>query len=88
MTKKITALPNRGVPRTRHGDPLAQAPPPEPVATAPPERGVAARPNPRKPHLVRDVHGNELMDLFDLFPDLPRLPRRRARIPVRRMRRP
>src|SRR5678815_621057 len=57
MTKKSTVPRNRGVPRTPHGDPLAQAPAPEPVAAAPPERGVAARPNPRRPHLVRDVHG-------------------------------
>jgi hypothetical protein len=87
MTKKSTVPRNRGVPRTPHGDPLAQAPAPEPVAAAPPERGVAARPNPRRPHLVRDVHGNELMDLFEVFPDLPRPPRRRARTPIRRMRR-
>jgi hypothetical protein len=88
MTKKIQGAPReRGVPRTPHGEPLAQPRPPEPVAAPPPERGIAAPPNPRKPKLVRDVHGNELMDLFDFFPDLPRPPRRRARIPIRRPRR-
>jgi len=65
---------------------MAQARPPKP--THPPrERGVGKPPNPRKPGLVRDVHGNELKDLFQLFPDLPRPPRRAARIPARRRRR-
>jgi hypothetical protein len=44
-------------------------------------------PNPRKPQLVRDVHGNELKDLFDFFPDLPRPVRKAARVPARRTRR-
>jgi len=88
MMKKInTVPPERGVPRTPHGNPLAQPRPPEPVAVPPPERGIAAPPNPRRPELVRDVHGNELMDLFDFFPDLPRPPRRRARLSARRLRR-
>ena len=89
MVKKISRVPpERGVPRTPRGNPLAQPRPPEPVAAAPPERGTAVLPNPRRPQLVRDVHGNELMDLFDFFPDLPRPPRRRARTFVRRPRRP
>ena len=88
MMKKISRVPpERGVPRTPRGNPLAQPRPPEPVAVPPPERGIAAPPNPRKPQVVRDVHGNELMDLFDFFPDLPRPPRRRARISNRRPRR-
>ena len=77
----------RGIAPTPRGEPLAQPRPPEPAAAAPPERGVAKVPNPRKPQLVRDVHGNELMDLFALFPDLPRPPRKAARIPNRRSRR-
>jgi hypothetical protein len=88
MMKKISRVPSeRGVPRTPHGNPLAQPRLPEPVAAPPPERGIAAPPNPRRPQLVRDVHGNELMDLFDFFPDLPRPPRRRARLSARRLRR-
>jgi hypothetical protein len=88
MTKKIRRPPReRGVPRTPRGEPLAQPPPPEPIAAAPRERGIASLPNPRRPQLVRDVHGNELKDLFEFFPDLPRPPRRRAKIPTRRTRR-
>jgi hypothetical protein len=79
--------PLRGIALTPKGEPLAQPRPPERVAAAPRERGVGAVPNPRKPQLVRDVHGNELMDLFDVFPDLPRPPRTVARIPARRSRR-
>src|ERR1044071_5961543 len=84
MKKKSRVPPERGVPRTPHGNPLAQPRPPEPVATPPPQRGVAALPNPRRPRVIRDVHGNELMDLFEFFPDLPRPARRRARLSVRR----
>ena len=47
---------------------------------------VGALPNPRKPQLVRDVHGNELKDLFQFFPDLPRPWRRPARLPAKRTR--
>ena len=65
---------------------MAQARIPEPIH-APKERGITTRPNPRKPKLVRDVHGNELMDLFQLFPDLPRPPRRSPRVPKRTPRR-
>jgi len=74
----------RAIALTPKADPLAQARPLEPAAAAPRERGVAPPPNPRKPQLVRDVHGNELKDLFEFFPDLPRPMRRRARIPMRR----
>src|SRR5262245_60071897 len=84
MKKNSRVPPERGVPRTPHGNPLAQPRPPEPVAAPPPQRGIGAPPNPRRPRIVRDVHGNELMDLFELFPDLPRPPLRRARISVRR----
>src|SRR5678816_2403694 len=84
MKKNSRVPPERGVPRTPHGNPLAQPRPPEPVAAAPPERGVAAPPNPRRPRVVREVHGNDLMDLFEFFPDLPRPARRRARTSVRR----
>jgi len=65
---------------------MAQARPPE--ASLPPvERGIKPPPNPRKPRLVRDVHGNELRDLFEMFPDLPRPARRAARVPPRQRRR-
>lgn len=86
MTKKRGIAPaERGTPPTPRGAPLAQARVPLAPATAPRERGVTAPPNPRKPHLVLDVHGNELKDLFEFFPDLPRPPRRGARVPVRRL---
>ena len=65
---------------------MAQARTPE-LTHAPKERGIGSMPNPRKPQLVRDVHGNELMDLFQLFPDLPRPPRRAPRVPIRNPRR-
>lgn len=74
----------RAIPATPKGAPLAQARPQQPAAAAPRERGVGALPNPRKPRLVRDVHGNELMDLFEFFPDLPRPRYRPARLPARR----
>jgi len=77
----------RAVAATPGGDPLAQARPPQPASHAPRERGIGAPPNPRKPQLVRDVHGNELKDLFEFFPDLPKPARRAARIPARRPRR-
>jgi hypothetical protein len=66
---------------------MARARVPEPTyvpkADVPKERGIGRTPNPRKPKLVRDVHGNELKDMFALFPDLPRPPRRVARVPPR-----
>jgi hypothetical protein len=79
--------------KPRH--PLAAVPPqrgisrrpPQKVKQAPAERGIGKLPNPRKPKLVRDVHGNELRDLFQFFPDLPRPPRRPARVPPRKRRR-
>ena len=73
--------------RTPKGQPLAQPRPLEPPGAPPRQRGVAPPPNPRKPHLVPDVHGNELMDLFDVFPDLPRPRRKPARLVARRPRR-
>jgi hypothetical protein len=65
---------------------MAQARIPEPIH-APKERGIGAPPNPQKPKLVRDVHGNELKDLFEFFPDLPRPPHPAPRVPMRRPRR-
>ena len=42
----------------------------------------------KRPARPRDVHGNELMDLFLFFPDLPRPARPRAGPPMhRRLRR-
>jgi hypothetical protein len=61
---------------------MAQARPVE-ATVSPRHRGVGAVPNPRKPGLKRDVHGNELRDLFQLFPDLPRPRRKVARVPAR-----
>jgi hypothetical protein len=37
-------------------------------------------PNPKKPKLVRDVHGGTMGDLFQFFPDLPRPARARPRV--------
>jgi len=64
---------------------LGVPPPERAVGQQPLERGVKPPPNPRKPRLVPDVHGNELRDLFEFFPDLP-WPRHRraARVPARR----
>jgi hypothetical protein len=50
----------------------------------PPQHPVAPPPNPRRPKLVRDIHGGSLLDLFQFFPDLPRPLRPRARLPHRR----
>jgi hypothetical protein len=72
----------RTIPRTPKGTPAAQARVPQPTR-APKERGIGKTPNAQKPKLVRDVHGNELKDLFQLFPDLQRVPRRAARVPKR-----
>jgi hypothetical protein len=46
----------------------------------PAPRPVGPVPNPKKPKLVRDVHGGDLLDLFVIFPELPRprYPRPRA----------
>lgn len=44
--------------------------PPAPVYKVPPRGEV---PRPLRPRLLRDVHGNELGDLFLVFRDLPRL---------------
>jgi hypothetical protein len=57
--------------------------PAEHATRAPLERRVAPPPNPRKPRLVPDIHGNELRDLFAFFPDLPRPRRPRGRAPRR-----
>jgi hypothetical protein len=60
---------------TRYGQP-----PPERPRHEPPVRGVGPVPNPRRPRLVRDVHGGVLQDLFVIFPDLPRPPRPSPRL--------
>jgi hypothetical protein len=65
---------------------MTQAPKASERKRAPKERGIGAPPNPQKPKLVRDVHGNELLDLFDVFPDLPRPAHPAARVPVRHLR--
>ena len=64
--------PLRGTPRK---------PPVPHVGHPPEERRVAAVPNPRRPRLVRDVHGGDLLDLFVIFPDLPRPARPTAKVP-------
>jgi hypothetical protein len=68
----------KAVPRTPHGNPMAQASLLRPHVNRPPKpHRVGAPPNPRRPKLVRDVDGGALLDLFRFFPDLPR-PRRPA----------
>lgn len=67
---------------------LGEKPPERGVGRAPREHRVAPPPNPRKPELVRDVHGGVLKDLFQMFPDLPRPVRPAARVPLRARRRP
>ncbi|PYR78361.1 MAG: hypothetical protein DMF87_14420 [Acidobacteria bacterium] len=62
------------------------APPERATPGTPRERRVAPPPNPRRPRLVPDIHGNELRDLFEFFPDLPRPRRPAGRIPLRRPR--
>jgi hypothetical protein len=74
-------------PHTKFGAAPAGKAPPEHASRAPRRRGVAPPPNPRKPRLVPDIHGNELRDLFDFFPDLPRPRRPSGRVPLRRPRR-
>jgi hypothetical protein len=49
----------------------------------PPPGGAV--PHPRRPRLVPDIGGNELMDLFAFFPDLPRPARPLPRFPKRRL---
>lgn len=58
--------------------------PPQHASEAPRQRAAGKVPNPRRPGLVRDIHGNELGDLFLMFPDLPRPARPPARLFVRR----
>jgi hypothetical protein len=60
-------------------------PPPQRVSHAPKERPAGKPPNPKKPLLVRDVHGGELKDLMQIFPDLPRPPRPAPRGPAKRV---
>ena len=65
------------------------SPPKSAARIAPKERGVGKPPNPRKPMLVRDVHGGDLKDMFEIFPDIPRPPRpsrKRAAAKTRRLR--
>jgi hypothetical protein len=69
-------------PHTKFGE----APAERATANSPRERGVGPPPNPRKPRLVPDIHGNELRDLFEFFPDLPRPRRPHGRMPLRRPR--
>jgi hypothetical protein len=45
------------------------------VARVPDQHPVSPRPHPRRPRVVRDIHGGTLLDLFEVFPDLPRPPR-------------
>ncbi len=54
---------------------------PHSTMKAPPAGAV---PHPRRPRVVPDVGGNELMDLFAFFPDLPRPVRPQPRFPKRR----
>jgi len=63
--------------------PRSRMKPPPRSTMKPPPNGLV--PNPRRPRLVPDIHGNELMDLFVFFPDLPRPARPRARVPLRRI---
>jgi hypothetical protein len=81
-----TAPAVRSVARAPRGDAMASAPLAH-VSRAPAEHSVPAPPNPRKPKLVRDVHGGALKDLFELFPDLPRPAHPPARVPLRARRR-
>jgi hypothetical protein len=68
----------KAVPRTPHGNPMAQASLLRPHVTRTPRpHRAGAPPNPRRPRLVRDVGGGALLDLFRIFPDLP-WPRRPA----------
>jgi hypothetical protein len=89
--RRRSAVPReRAVAQVPNGDPMSHVPAPHVparhVARVPRPHQVAAPPNPRKPKLVRDVHGGVLGDLFQLFPDLPRPPRPRARVPLRILR--
>lgn len=63
--------------------PPLHPPPPEHVSLPPREHAAGKPPNPRRPRLVRDVHGGSFMDLFDIFPDLPRPRRPATRAPRR-----
>jgi hypothetical protein len=64
--------------------PPLEPPPPEHISVPPRERPAGRPPNPRRPRLVRDVHGGSFMDLFEIFPDLPRPRRPPRRVPPRR----
>ena len=66
----------------RRGVPAAIAGTRHSTMKAPP---VGTIPHPRQPRVIRDVHANELMDLFVFFPDLPRPARPRTRLPPRRI---
>lgn len=80
--RRRAAPAEQGVRHAPHVPPPA-APPPPHVAKVPKAHAVATVPNPRKPALVRDVHGGALRDLFEIFPDLPRPPRPAARVRLR-----
>lgn len=77
-----TPKPLQEVPRTPRGNPIAQASVLRPHVSRPPRpHRVGAPPNPRRPPVVRDVHGGALLDMFQIFPELP-WPRRPASQPA------
>ena len=76
----------RAVARVPKGHPIGRAPAPA-VTRAPRVRAIGPPPNPRRPRLVKDVHGNELKDMFVIFKDLPRPARPAPRLPSKTRRR-
>jgi len=74
--------PQRPIAKTPGGNPMSHAPLPH-VSRPPEEHSAGKPPNPRKPKLVRVLHGGPLRDLFQIFPDLRRPARPAPRTPVR-----